>query len=70
MRGPMLQSEKRNGPMTNFEDTRVDVCLYFIAPHSLRPVDIAMINCIGQRVPVVPVIGKVSLADSHAALYI
>ena len=45
--------------MTYFEVTRVDVCLYFIAPHSLRPVDISMIAAIGQRVPVVPVIGKV-----------
>ena len=47
--------------MSEFEDTQVDVCLYFIAPHNLRPVDISMMEQIGQLVPVISVIAKVSL---------
>ena len=54
------QDKNRTRPMSDFEDTRVDVCLYFIAPHNLRPVDIEMMNQIGQLVPVIPVIAKVS----------
>ncbi len=46
--------------MSDFEDTRVDVCLYFIAPHNLRPVDIVMVDQIGKLVPVIPVIAKVT----------
>jgi septin family protein len=54
-----LQAHDRPGPMSSIEDTRMDVCVYFISPHNLRPVDVTMINRIGQHVPVVPVIGKV-----------
>lgn len=49
--------------MSEFEDTRVDVCLYFIAPHNLRPVDISMMEQIGELVPVIPVVAKVSLCS-------
>ena len=45
--------------MTEFVDTRVDICLYFIAPHALLPVDIANIKRLGSMVPVVPIISKV-----------
>ncbi len=58
----LLQAQHRTGPMSEFEDTRVDVCLYFITPHNLRPVDIAMMEQIGELVPVIPVIAKVSPA--------
>lgn len=50
--------------MSEYEDSRVDVCLYFIAPHNLRPADIEMIHCIGQRVPVIPIIAKVAPINS------
>lgn len=46
-------------PLSALEDTRCDVCLYFIAPHSLRPLDAAMMASIGRLVPVVPIIAKV-----------
>jgi hypothetical protein len=56
--------------MTSFADTRVDVCLYFIAPHTLLPADITSIKRLGSMVPIVPVIAKVPLHPSslvHAA---
>lgn len=55
--------------MTSFADTRVDICLYFIAPHALLPADIATIKRLGSMVPIVPIIAKVpSLATLlHAA---
>lgn len=46
-------------PMTEFVDTRVDICLYFIAPHALLPADIATIKRLGRMVPIVPIIAKV-----------
>ena len=45
--------------MTEFVDTRVDICLYFIAPHALLPADIANIKRLGRMVPIVPIISKV-----------
>ena len=45
--------------MTEFVDTRVDICLYFIAPHALLPADIATIKRLGRMVPIVPIIAKV-----------
>lgn len=49
-------------PLTAYEDSRVDVCLYFIAPHNLRPLDVAMMQRIGALAPVVPIIAKVPLS--------
>lgn len=46
-------------PLSALEDTRCDVCLYFVAPHSLRPLDAAMMARIGRLVPVVPIVAKV-----------
>ena len=53
------QMPNRDVPMTSFEDTRVDICLYFIAPHALLPADIAAIQRLGRTVPIVPIISKV-----------
>ncbi|CAL5223918.1 g6516 [Coccomyxa viridis] len=52
------QRPEREVPMTDFVDTRVDVCLYFIAPHALLPADIATIKRLGRLVPIVPIIAK------------
>ena len=54
-----VQMPNRDMPMTSFEDTRVDICLYFIAPHALLPTDIHTIKRLGKTVPVVPIISKV-----------
>ena len=53
------QDTARPVPLSALEDTRCDVCLYFVAPHSLRPLDAAMMARIGRLVPVVPIIAKV-----------
>ena len=41
-------------------DTRVHVCLYFIAPsgHGLKPLDVEFMKRLHDKVNVVPVIGK------------
>ena len=54
-----MQMPNRQVPMTSFEDTRVDICLYFIAPHALLPADVMTIKRLGSMVPIVPVISKV-----------
>ena len=51
-------------PLTAYEDSRVDVCLYFVAPHNLRPLDVAMMQRIGALAPVVPIIAKVPVLAS------
>ena len=51
--------------MTSFEDTRVDICLYFIAPHALLPTDVATIQRLGRTVPIVPIISKVPMPASQ-----
>ncbi|CAK0738433.1 hypothetical protein CVIRNUC_001042 [Coccomyxa viridis] len=53
-----IQMPNRDVPMTSFEDTRVDICLYFIPPHALLPADIATIQRLGRTVPIVPIISK------------
>ena len=55
----LLQRPNRQVPMTEFVDTRVDICLYFIAPHALLPADIATMQRLGRTVPIVPIISKV-----------
>jgi len=41
------------GALSAEEDPRVDVALYFIAPHRLRPVDIDFMTRLSEIVPVV-----------------
>jgi septin 7 len=55
------QNAKRVHAMTKFEDPRVDVCVYFIAPHRLKPIDVEFIKKLCKEVPVIPVLAK---ADS------
>ncbi|EIE24975.1 hypothetical protein COCSUDRAFT_83668 [Coccomyxa subellipsoidea C-169] len=55
------QDAKRANPLTKFTDSRVDVALFFIAPHRLRPIDIDFMAQLADLVPVVPVLAK---ADS------
>uniref|UniRef100_A0A6I8N368 Septin 1 n=1 Tax=Ornithorhynchus anatinus TaxID=9258 RepID=A0A6I8N368_ORNAN len=44
----------------NIQDTRVHCCLYFISPfgRGLRPLDVAFLRAIHEKVNIVPVIGK------------
>ena len=57
------------GALSAEEDPRVDVALYFIAPHRLRPVDIDFMTRLSEIVPVVrptPVGQFVSLGHKTA----
>lgn len=55
-----LDSESRLNRVNKNEDKRVHVCLYFLPPNSrgLRPVDIAFMKALHQRVNIVPIIAK------------
>lgn len=44
---------QRNNPAGKMEDSRVDVALFFIAPHRLRPIDVEFITDLAEYVPVV-----------------
>lgn len=55
------QDARRQGPLAKLPDPRVDVCVYFVAPHRLKPVDCKFIARLAKSVPVLPVLAK---ADS------
>ena len=44
---------QRSNPTGKLDDSRVDVALFFIAPHRLRPLDIEFITDLAELVPVV-----------------
>ena len=54
-----LQAETRVNRV-ELPDTRVHVCLYFIAPsgHGLKPLDIEFMSRLHDKVNIIPVIGK------------
>lgn len=60
----MERSLTRQADLEELEDTRVDLCLYCIGPHRLRPIDLKFMYEIGLHVPVVPVVTK---ADTMTA---
>ena len=39
-------------------DTRIHCCLYFIAPHRMKRIDVEFITTLSEYVVVVPVIAK------------
>ena len=45
--------------MHRFEDPRVDVAVYFIAPHRLKQMDCEFMSELAKCVPVLPVLAKV-----------
>lgn len=55
------QDVSRGAPLTKFEDPRVDVCIYFIPPHRIKPVDVKFMQELAELVPVIPILAK---ADS------
>lgn len=62
----VLEEESRIKRNPRFEDNRIDVLLYFIAPtgHGLSEIDVAAMKTLGKRVNVLPVLAK---ADSYSA---
>ena len=55
------QDKARSVPLSALEDTRCDVCLFFVEPHSLHTLDAALKAGLASSVPIVPIIGKVRL---------
>ncbi|CAM9709550.1 unnamed protein product, partial [Ectocarpus fasciculatus] len=50
--------EVRKGNETPERDGRTDVCIYFIAAHRCKPIDIEYMKQLSKAVAVIPVIGK------------
>ncbi|KGG50770.1 hypothetical protein DI09_56p80 [Mitosporidium daphniae] len=55
-----LAEESRINRIRKYEDSRVHVLLYFIAPtgHGLKDLDILLMKSVGKRVNIIPVIAK------------
>lgn len=55
--------------MSGVEDMRVDACLFFINPNSLKAEELAVMAQLAEVVPIVPMIAKVTMSqvvDQHA----
>ena len=59
------QDPDRQNTMSRHEDLRVDVCLYFIAPHAFTRSDCDTIKMLSKRVPVIPILAKVDVQRVH-----
>jgi len=58
----LLQDARRAGPLHKVEDPRVDVAVYFIAPHRLKQMDCQFMAELSKVIPVLPVLAKVRAA--------
>mmetsp|Transcript_9217 Transcript_9217/g.19716 ORF Transcript_9217/g.19716 Transcript_9217/m.19716 type:complete len:478 (-) Transcript_9217:817-2250(-) len=64
------QSVHRKDSLNEMEDPRVDVCLFCIPPHRLRPSDIKYMYELGRHVPIVPVVTKAdTMTIREAGIY-
>ncbi|KAK9844319.1 hypothetical protein WJX74_000764 [Apatococcus lobatus] len=52
------QDTKRTAPISQTKDPRVDLCLYFISPHRMKPADIVLITELSEKIPVIPILAK------------
>lgn len=52
------QNAKREAAMSKWQDPRIDVCVYFIAPHRLKQIDVEFMKRLSVEVPVLPVLAK------------
>lgn len=55
------QDAKRTAPLEQDDDPRVDICIYFLSPHRVKPIDTKFMSELSLLAPVVPVLAK---ADS------
>ena len=55
----MEEDPKRVVPLSTLPDPRVDVCIFFLSPHFLKPQDVSLMTRLSASVPVVPIIAKV-----------
>lgn len=54
-----LEMDKGRGvDLAEVEDPRVDLCLFCIQPHRLRPVDLRFMAELGKVVPILPIVTK------------
>ena len=60
----MLQDARRAGPLHKVEDPRVDVAVYFIAPHRLKQMDCQFMAELSKVIPVLPVLAKARAASA------
>eukprot|EP00884_Botryococcus_braunii_P014002 jgi/Botrbrau1/22602/Bobra.176_1s0032.1 len=64
------QDKKRVVDLGEVEDPRVDICLFCLQPHRLRPIDLRFMLELGKVVPVVPVVMKAdTMTIREAAAY-
>lgn len=55
------QDAKRTTPLASDDDPRVDICIYFLSPHRIKPIDLKFMTELSALIPLVPVLAK---ADS------
>ena len=55
------QDSQRTAPLAQDDDPRVDVCIYFLSPHRVKPIDMKFMTELSALAPVIPVLAK---ADS------
>jgi len=60
----LLQDARRAGPLHKVEDPRVDVAVYFIAPHRLKQMDCQFMAELSKVIPVLPVLAKARAASA------
>lgn len=63
------QDPQRHVPMSAVEDMRVDACLFFINPNSLKPEELSAMADLAKLVPVVPMIAKVPVPCTRVSNY-
>lgn len=53
-----LDAELDSNHVPGMQDTRVDVCLYLLPPHTLKERDAALMRKLSEHVPVIPLVAK------------
>eukprot|EP00884_Botryococcus_braunii_P006959 jgi/Botrbrau1/16264/Bobra.0066s0048.1 len=59
----MEQDPQRSMPLHLLPDRRIDLVLYFVPPHVLRPMTVDFIACLSELAPVLPIIAKADCMD-------
>lgn len=70
---PLQKAEmdrSRDVDMAEVDDPRVDLCLFCLPPHRLRPVDVRYMAELGKVVPILPIVTKAdTMSTAEAAKY-
>lgn len=66
----MEQSWNRSQDLREVEDPRIDLCLFCLGPHRLKPSDLKFMYEVGKHVPIVPVVTKAdTMTIREAGIY-